>query len=446
MQPTPTATPTPPPAGWQSSGPPQAPVPGSSGGGAVVVNGAVEEIVEPAAPQQPLGNLPLWGAAAAGFLGLWAAYARRKRLQRAWEEARERARRAAWDAADRARRLALSLAVARDQAEKAAAEAQQELDDAILTAKEEHLGPDLPPYTPPPNSPEAALLDGALIVPGKTPTVERDLPPQHTAPPWDHGAGAYQPDVEGPPSKTQEQTPLWKKIVALPFNIFAAVAYTTAYQPYHYLAHTYPRAHQSFTQVVNYFLLPVKSLVYITTNTTDPNTMTWWDIGKIWLFELHSPVLAKTSPPIITFDPQAKVTQEVMDLEGVQQLRMTVIQDIENGNGIETMPECQGFNHCLRWFYRVSDYFHSLPYVAQGSWARFYLGSYQTYAKVYSNLDGTYTIEYVVENESSLESFTRLSQDFSGFWPENAQRGEGIKLGGTIKMRFYWAETYTPEN
>jgi len=39
------------------------------------------------------------------------------------------------------------------------------------------------PYTPPPNSPEAALLDGALLIPGKTPRVERELPPQHTAPP-----------------------------------------------------------------------------------------------------------------------------------------------------------------------------------------------------------------------------------------------------------------------
>jgi len=64
--------------------------------------------------------------------------------------------------------------------------------DATLTAKEERLDPDLPPYTPPPGSPEAALLDGALLTPGKTPAVERDLPPQHTAPPWDHGAGAYE--------------------------------------------------------------------------------------------------------------------------------------------------------------------------------------------------------------------------------------------------------------
>jgi len=111
------------------------------------------------------------------------------------------------------------LAVARDQAEKAAAEAQQDLDDATLTAKEERLDPEVPlhhkppglaapmpsgeqppaPYTPPPGSPEAALLDGALLTPGKTPRAERELPPQHTAPPWDHGAGAYHPDVESPP-------------------------------------------------------------------------------------------------------------------------------------------------------------------------------------------------------------------------------------------------------
>jgi len=38
-------------------------------------------------------------------------------------------------------------------------------------------------YAPPPGSLEAALIAGALIAPGKTPTVERDLPPQHTAPP-----------------------------------------------------------------------------------------------------------------------------------------------------------------------------------------------------------------------------------------------------------------------
>ena len=36
-------------------------------------------------------------------------------------------------------------------------------------------------------------------MPGKTPTLERELPPQHTAPPWDHGAGAYHPHVERPP-------------------------------------------------------------------------------------------------------------------------------------------------------------------------------------------------------------------------------------------------------
>ena len=36
-------------------------------------------------------------------------------------------------------------------------------------------------------------------MPGKTPRPERELPPEHTAPPWDHGAGAYHPHVERPP-------------------------------------------------------------------------------------------------------------------------------------------------------------------------------------------------------------------------------------------------------
>ena len=67
----------------------------------------------PAAPRRPLGNLPLFGAAAAGFLAAWGAYARRKRLQRAWEEARERAARAAREAARRAKAAALIAAIVR---------------------------------------------------------------------------------------------------------------------------------------------------------------------------------------------------------------------------------------------------------------------------------------------------------------------------------------------
>jgi len=95
--------------------------------------------------------------------------------------------------------------VAREQAEKVAEDAHtQALNDAKLSQKEPHLDPEVPPsrhkppglaaplprggqppapYTPPAGSPEAALLDGALLTPGKTPRVERELPPQHTAPP-----------------------------------------------------------------------------------------------------------------------------------------------------------------------------------------------------------------------------------------------------------------------
>ena len=82
----------------------------------MVVSDAKIRVVSGTPQRRPLSHLPLWGGAAAGFLALWAAYARRKRLQRAWEAARARAARAAWDAADRARRLALIQAVARYRA------------------------------------------------------------------------------------------------------------------------------------------------------------------------------------------------------------------------------------------------------------------------------------------------------------------------------------------
>ncbi len=84
----------------------------------MVMNPAVRvEDTTPPAPRRPLGHLPLWGGAAA-FLAAWAAYARRKRLQRAIEEARERTARAARLAAQRARAAALMAAVARSLAKR----------------------------------------------------------------------------------------------------------------------------------------------------------------------------------------------------------------------------------------------------------------------------------------------------------------------------------------
>jgi len=50
------------------------------------------------------------------------------------------------------------------------------LEATNLTAKEEHLDPDLLPYTPPPNSPEAALLDGALLTPAWSANCRRSTP------------------------------------------------------------------------------------------------------------------------------------------------------------------------------------------------------------------------------------------------------------------------------
>jgi len=98
----------------------------------------------PEASRRPLGHLPLWGGAAAAFLAAWAAYARRKRLQHAIEEARNRAERAARLAAQRARAAALIAAVALDQARRrlihpAATEATDDDDDAPPLQREPHL-------------------------------------------------------------------------------------------------------------------------------------------------------------------------------------------------------------------------------------------------------------------------------------------------------------------
>ncbi len=43
----------------------------------------------------------MWDGAAAAFLALWAAYAKRERLKRVWEEERARTVCIVWDAADR---------------------------------------------------------------------------------------------------------------------------------------------------------------------------------------------------------------------------------------------------------------------------------------------------------------------------------------------------------
>ena len=59
----------------------------------------------------------MWDGTAAAFLALWAAYAKRERLKRVWEEERARTVCIVWDAADRAKRHAILNAVARDLAE-----------------------------------------------------------------------------------------------------------------------------------------------------------------------------------------------------------------------------------------------------------------------------------------------------------------------------------------
>ncbi len=228
-------------------------------------------------------------------------------------------------------------------------------------------------------------------------------------------------------------------------NKAADLAYYGAYLPYSNWVQKYPEAHQRISEQINHGLEPLKKYIAARTNTTDINTITWVDIGNMWLYELDSPLILDDGKPSLSFGPEANTTQEVMQLEGVQELRQIAVDDIEDGNGIDTIAECGGSHHCYRWKYSIPEYGSSLFYHApQGNLARVYLGSYATNVNIYPNPDGMYRLEYFLENDSSLDSFTRFRRDFTGFWPQNATRGDGITIGGTINMNFSWQETYNP--
>ncbi|RLE45142.1 hypothetical protein DRJ25_06050, partial [Candidatus Woesearchaeota archaeon] len=240
---------------------------------------------------------------------------------------------------------------------------------------------------------------------------------------------------------------LGKEAIAWPINKAADLAYYGAYLPYSDWVQNHPDAHQRISEQINNGLEPLKNFVSQRTNTTDLDTMTWTDIGKTWLFELNSDYfqINDEGRPALSFGPETHTTQEIMQLEGVQELRRIAVEDIVNGNGIDTEPKCEGPHHCYGWIYNVPEYFSSLIYhVPQGNLARVYLGSYRTNVNIYPNPDGTYQLEYSLENDSSLDSFTRFRRDKTGFWPQSATRGEGIEIGGTINMRFHWSETYDP--
>ena len=80
-----------------------------------------------------------------------------------------------------------------------------------------------------------------------------------------------------------------------------------------------------------------------------------------------------------------------------------------------------------------------------GNVATSILGSYLTNVIITQNSDGSYSLTFIVFNESTWESATRLRIDndnngnHDGIFP-NKNREEGIHLGGTVNQKWTWEE------
>ncbi len=170
---------------------------------------------------------------------------------------------------------------------------------------------------------------------------------------------------------------------------------------------------------------------------TNPETLGWTDLGAIWLLETE--VQGVGSDGVIEFDENARTTQDLKNQEGVQDARNEALQQITEGN-LE--------NGRSSWSYDVEAYYESIQ---EKNLATAFLGSYSTQYEITENGDGTYTINYTVENTSGWESGTRFRQDVDGDGVNNGiipnkERGDGAHLGGNVTQRWTWSEKVTAED
>jgi hypothetical protein len=181
---------------------------------------------------------------------------------------------------------------------------------------------------------------------------------------------------------------------------------------------------------INTFLVFEKLRMSYFTDT-NPETMTWTDLGEVWLYEYGN-------KDKIVFGPNAETTKEVMSLNGVQELRQEILDGIQNGN-----PE---YSKSKAVEYGVDQYGNSLLKAYQGQSAELFLGSYTVSVNVESKGNDVYILRYEVTNPSTWASATRFREDnnkdgsHDSIIPDESPRGEGIELGGKLEEVFTWSE------
>lgn len=163
----------------------------------------------------------------------------------------------------------------------------------------------------------------------------------------------------------------------------------------------------------------------------NPKSMTWTDLGKVWLYEYGN-------EDIIKFDSDTALTKEVMALDGVQSYREEVINNLRDGRIEDVIQESVE--------YGVDQFGHSLVDALMGKSGDLFLGSYTVSITVEPKGNGVYLLNYEVKNPSTWASATRfrLDNDDNGshdaIIPDETPRGEGVELGGKLNEIFTWSE------
>jgi hypothetical protein len=161
--------------------------------------------------------------------------------------------------------------------------------------------------------------------------------------------------------------------------------------------------------------------------------MGWLDLTYAWFFELGGVMderakELKDRVPEFTFDDDARIAEDVLKLDGVQQtirdaraeyLRLKAIPGA-NPFSAEVLPHHVTF--------RVKDFYKSLDQMDK---AFLFLGSYEVGAHY-----GRGSLEIVVRNTSGWESGSRFRKGNKGMISDRRRDCAGIHVGGNIKQTF----------
>jgi len=158
-----------------------------------------------------------------------------------------------------------------------------------------------------------------------------------------------------------------------------------------------------------------------------PEKMSWASLLAAWLFELGKPK--------VEFDENAKTTQDLYDLQGVNEARQIAEGMAKSGQKSGSITH--GWTYGTDAFWKGVE---TLDVVTS------FLGSYETTVTWKTSADGTVIYTYTVTNTTSWESASRLRKaakpngEHRGII-DNRNRGDkGIELGGNITEVWTWWE------